>query len=200
MWRSWKRTWSAVLAGAFGIAVAAALAASAHARSEEFPNRTITFVCPFPAGGGTDALVRLLAAELQDKLRRPVIVENKAGAGTQIAAGAVAKAPADGYTLLLAPASTLAIAPATYKKLPYDPVKDFAPVGLVGSPQFALLANATLGAASLPDLIALIKGKNGLLSYGSSGIGTPHHLLMEMFLKMVGAKAQHVPIVAPYPR
>lgn len=182
-----------LLASGLGIASATLGFAEARAQSEDYPNRNITFVCPFPAGGGTDILVRLLAAQLQDKLKRPVIVENRTGAGTVIAAGAVAKSPPDGHTLLLAPVSTLAIVPATYKKLPYDPVKDFAPVGLVGSAQFALLANPGLGVATLPELIALLKNKSGQLSYGSSGIGTPHHLLMEMFLKTVDAQAQHVP-------
>ena len=122
-----------------------------------------------------------------------MIVENRPGAGTVIAAGAVAKSPPDGYTLLLAPVTTLAIGPHIYKTLPYDTVKDFAPVGLVGSAQFALVANPSLGAKTLPELIALIKSKDGQMSYGTSGASTPHHLFMEMFLKMIGAKAQHVP-------
>ena len=164
-----------------------------QAQADDYPTRNITFICPFPAGGGTDILVRLLAAELQDKLKRPVIVDNRPGAGTVIAASAVAKSPPDGYTLFLAPVTTLAIGPSIYKKLPYDTVKDFAPVGLVGSAQFALVANPSLGAKTLPELIALVKSKNGQMSYGTSGASTPHHLFMEMFLKSIGAKAQHVP-------
>jgi tripartite-type tricarboxylate transporter receptor subunit TctC len=164
-----------------------------HAQADDYPTRNITFICPFPGGGGTDILVRLLAAELQDKLKRPVIVDNRPGAGTVIAASAVAKSPPDGYTLFLAPVTTLAIGPSIYKKLPYDTVKDFAPVGLVGSAQFALVANPNIGAPTLPDLIALVKSKNGQMSYGTSGASTPHHLFMEMFLKMIDAKAQHVP-------
>ena len=122
-----------------------------------------------------------------------MVVENRPGAGTVIAASAVAKSPPDGYTLLLAPVTTLAIGPSIYKKLPYDTVKDFAPVGLVGSAQFALVANPNIGAPTLPELIALVKSKNGQMSYGTSGASTPHHLFMEMFLKMIDAKAQHVP-------
>jgi tripartite-type tricarboxylate transporter receptor subunit TctC len=163
------------------------------AQADDYPSRNVTFICPFPAGGGTDILVRLLAAELQDKLKKPVIVDNRVGAGTVIAANAVAHSPPDGYTLFLAPVTTLAIGPAIYKKLPYDTVKDFAPVGLVGSAQFALVANPNIGAPTLPDLIKLIKSKNGQMSYGTSGASTPHHLFMEMFLHMIGAKAQHVP-------
>jgi tripartite-type tricarboxylate transporter receptor subunit TctC len=165
----------------------------ALAQIDDYPSRTVTFLCPFPAGGGTDILVRLLAAELQDKFKRPVIVDNRVGAGTLIAVGATAKSQPDGYTLFLAPVTTLAIGPSIYKKLPYDTVKDFAPIGLVGSAQFALVANPGIGAATLPDLIALVKSKNGLMSYGTSGASTPHHLFMEMFLHMIGAKAQHVP-------
>jgi tripartite-type tricarboxylate transporter receptor subunit TctC len=165
----------------------------ARAQTDDYPSRTITFMCPFPAGGGTDILTRLLAQELQDRLKRPVVVENRVGGGTQLAANAVAKGPADGYQLLLAPVTTLAIGPSVYKSLPYDTVKDFAPVGLVGSAQFALVANPSLGAGSLPELIALIKIRNGQMSYATSGASTPHHLFMEMFLKMIGASAQHVP-------
>src|SRR5262249_17842096 len=166
-------------------------ALSAHA--QVYPQRTITFVCPFPTGGGTDILTRMLAAELSDKLKQTVVVDNRPGAGTVIAAQAVAKSQPDGYTLLLAPVTTLAIGPSIYKSLPYDTVKDFAPIGLVGSAQFGLVANPSLGAGTLPELIALIKSKPGQLSYGTSGASTPHHLFMEMFLKMIGGKAQHVP-------
>ncbi len=167
--------------------------ANAQAIAEDYPQRTVTFVCPFPAGGGTDILTRVLAQELQEKLKRPVVVENRPGAGTLIAASAVAKSPPDGYMLLLAPVTTLAIGPSIYKSLPYDTQKDFAPIGLVGSAQFALVANPALGAATLPELIALIRAKSGGMSYGTSGASTPHHLFMEMFLKMIDAKAQHVP-------
>jgi tripartite-type tricarboxylate transporter receptor subunit TctC len=180
----------AALALALGLALLAGNTARAQS---DYPARTITFICPFPAGGGTDILVRLLAAELQDKLGKPVIVDNRVGAGTLIAASAVAKSPPDGYTLFMAPVTTLAIGPSIYKKLPYDTVKDFTPIGLVGSAQFALVANPNIGAPTLPDLIALIKSKNGQMSYGTSGASTPHHLFMEMFLKMIDAKAQHVP-------
>ena len=165
----------------------------AHAQSDDYPSRNITFLCPFPAGGGTDFLTRMLAQELQDKLKRPVIVENRPGAGTQLAAGATAKSAPDGYTLFLAPITTLAIGPSLFKSLPYDTVKDFAPIGLVGSAQFALVANPSLGAATLPELITVIKSKNGQISYATSGASTPHHLFMEMFLKSIGATAQHIP-------
>ena len=126
-------------AALLSLVVAVALANPAAA--DDYPQHTVTFICPFPAGGGTDILTRMLAAELQEKLKQPFIVENRTGAGTQIAASAVAKSPPDGHMLLLAPVTTLAIGPSVYKSLPYDTVKDFAPVGLVGAAEFALVAN-----------------------------------------------------------
>src|SRR5262245_61967505 len=178
---------------ALAVGLGLALAGGARAQTDDYPSRTVTFICPFPAGGGTDILTRMLAQELQDKLKRPVIVENRVGAGTVIAASAVAKSPPDGYMLFIAPVTTLAIGPSIYKTLPYDTVKDFAPIGLVGSAQFALVASPALGAKTLPELIALIRSRDGQMSYGTSGASTPHHLFMEMFLKMIGARAQHVP-------
>ena len=172
------------------IALAATASAPAYA---QFPERTVRIVVPFDAGGTVDAVARALANRLNAKWNVPVIVENRPGAGNQRAASAVPKSPPDGHSLLLAPVTTLAIGPSVYKTLPYDTVKDFAPVGLVGSAQFALVANPSLGAATLPDLIALIKSKSGQMTYASSGASTPHHLFMEMFLRMIGATAQHVP-------
>src|SRR5215467_13419755 len=127
--------------------------------AQDYPTRTITFVCPFPAGGGSDVFARLLVQELQDKLKQTVIVENRVGAGTIVAAQAVARSAPDGYTLFLAPVTTLAIGPSIYKSLPYDTVKDFAPIGLVGSAQFGLVAHPSLGANSLRELITVIKSK-----------------------------------------
>ena len=178
---------------AFVLGLAAVSAAGAQSAADDYPQRNVTFLCPFPAGGGTDILTRILAAELQDKLKRTVIVENRPGGGTIIAAQAAARAAPDGHTIFLAPVTTLALGPNIYKTLPYDTVKDFAPIGLVGSSQFGLVANLKLGAATLAELIALIKSRDGLMSYASSGASTPHHLFMEMFLKVIGAKAQHVP-------
>jgi len=184
---------AAAVALLFGFALAVAGGHPAQAQADDYPSRNITFLCPFPAGGGTDILTRLLAQELQDKLGKPVIVDNRVGAGTQIAANATAKSAPDGYTIFIAPVTTLAIGPSVFKSLPYDTVKDFAPIGLVGSAQFALVANPDLNAPTLPDLIKLIKSKNGQMSYATSGASTPHHLFMEMFLKTIDAKAQHIP-------
>ena len=176
------------------LAVLCGVASLAHAQAaDDYPQRNVTFLCPFPPGGGTDLLTRLLAQELQDKLKKPVIVENRPGAGTIVAAQAAARAAPDGHTIFIAPVTTLAIGPSVYKSLPYDTVKDFAPIGLVGSSQFALIVNPGLGVNSVQELIALIKSRNGQMSFATSGASTPHHLFMEMFLKMTGGKAQHVP-------
>ena len=162
--------------------------------ADDYPQRTVTFIVPYPPGGGTDILTRMLAQALQDSLKQPFIVENRPGAGTLIAAAAVAKSAPDGYMLFLAPVTTLAINPAVYKSLPYDPIKDFASVGLVGAAQFVLVVNPSLGVNTLSELIALMKSKPpGEMSFASAGAGTPHHIFMEMFLKMAGVKAQHVP-------
>ena len=163
-----KRT--IVLALACGLAFDAA---PAQTPADGYPQRAVTFLCPFPAGGGTDILTRILAQELQDKLKRPVVVENRPGGGTIVAAQAAARAAPDGHTILLAPVTTLAMGPSVHKSLPYDTVKDFAPVGLVGSSQFALIVNPRLGVTTLGELIAFIRSKDGTLSYATSGAGHP---------------------------
>jgi tripartite-type tricarboxylate transporter receptor subunit TctC len=168
-------------------------AAADRAAAQAYPTRNVTILCPFPAGGGTDILARLLAAELQDKLKGTVIVENRPGASTQLAASATARAAPDGHTLFVATSTTLAYGPNLFKKLPYDVEKDFAPIAVVGSAHFALIANPSVGAKTLPELIAKLRESGGKLSYASAGPSTPHHLFMEMFLKSIGAKAQHVP-------
>jgi len=175
-------------------AFAALLFSVSPAAAQDYPQHPVTFVVPFPPGAATDLLTRLLAEELTDKLKQPFVVENKPGAGTLLAAQLVAHSRPDGYTLFMAPVTTLAMNPNVYKNLPYDPVKDFAPIGLVGSAQFVLVANPGLGAKTLPDLIALLKSKPpGTFSYGTSGAGTPHHFFMAMFMKMTGLQMQHVP-------
>jgi tripartite-type tricarboxylate transporter receptor subunit TctC len=174
------------------LALAAAPPGPARA-ADDYPTRAVTFVVPFPPAGGTDILARLLAQELTEKLKQPFVIENKPGAGTLVGAQYVAASKPDGYTLLLAPVTTLAINPHVYKTLGFDPIKDFAPIGLVGQSEFCLIVNNDLGVKTLPDLIALIKSKPGQMAYGSSGSGTPHHLFMEMFSKMAGLEMVHVP-------
>jgi tripartite-type tricarboxylate transporter receptor subunit TctC len=163
------------------------------ARAEAaYPVRTIRMLVPYPAGGTTDLLGRLIADQLKSGLNATVIVENKPGAGTTLGADQVAKSEPDGYTLLMATSTTLAINKTLYKKLPYDPVKDFAPIGLVAGVPFALIINPTIPAKTLPEFIAYAKSKPGL-AYGSAGNGSPQHLGAEMIKTATGIEIRHVP-------
>jgi tripartite-type tricarboxylate transporter receptor subunit TctC len=157
-----------------------------------YPSRTIKLIVPYPAGGTTDFLGRLVADQLKSGLGATVIVENKPGAGTTLGADQVAKADPDGYTLLMATSTTLAINKTLYKKLPYDPVKDFAPIGLVAGVPFALIVNPSIPAKTLAEFIAYAKTKPGL-AYGSAGNGSPQHLGAEMVKTAAGIDIRHVP-------
>jgi tripartite-type tricarboxylate transporter receptor subunit TctC len=157
-----------------------------------YPSRNIKMIVPYPAGGTTDFLGRLVAEQLKTGLGATVIVENKPGAATTLGADQVAKAEPDGYTLLMATSTTLAINKTLYKKLPYDPVKDFAPIALVAAVPFALVANPQIPAKTLADFIAYAKSTPGL-AYGSAGNGSPQHLGAEMLKTAAGIDIRHVP-------
>jgi tripartite-type tricarboxylate transporter receptor subunit TctC len=169
-----------------------ALLAGFPARAEAYPSRTIKMIVPYPAGGTTDILGRLVADQLKGGLGATVVVENKPGAGTTLGAEQVARSPPDGYTLLMATSTTLAINKTLYKKLPYDPVKDFAPIGLIAGVPFALIINSAISAKSLAEFIAYAKAKPGL-AYGSAGNGSPQHLAAEMLKARAGIDIRHVP-------
>jgi tripartite-type tricarboxylate transporter receptor subunit TctC len=156
-----------------------------------YPSRTVKLVVPYPAGGTTDLLGRMIADELQTGLGGTVIVENKPGAGTTIGAEQVARAAPDGYTLLLATSTTLAINKTLYRNLPYDPVKDFTPIALVAGVPFALIVNPSVPARTLSEFIAYAKSKPGL-AYGSAGNGSPQHLGAEMLKAAAGIEISHV--------
>jgi len=181
------------------LAAAVSISGISYTCAQPYPNRPVTFLVPYAPGGGTDVYARMLGEELSSKLHQPFVVENKAGAATQIAAASLVNAAADGHTLMMGSSTTLAMNPALYNKLSYN-VDDFAPVALVGSAYFVLVANPSVPAKTLPELIAYIKSQPpGSLSYGSSGAGTPHHLFMEMLLSMIGAKMTHVPYKGSVP-
>lgn len=166
------------------VAFAAGVAAPAFANT--FPARPITFVVPYPAGGASDVFARLIAERLQASLKQPVVVENRAGANGIIAYQHVAKAPADGHTILMANIGPSAINPSLYKNLPYDAMKDFAPITMVSWVPLVMVANPGLGVSTVPELIAKAKASPGGLSYGVSGIGTAGHLAMELFKSNAG--------------
>ena len=158
----------------------------------DYPARPVRIVVPSPPGGGTDIVARVLAQHFARTLGQPFFVENKPGAGNLIGIESAARSPADGYTLLFV-ASTLALNSVLYKKVPYDPVRDFAPITLAATAPNVLIVNPSLPAHTLAEFIALAKRKPGALSYGTPGIGTSPHLSMELLKSMAGIDLQHVP-------
>ncbi len=187
---------------AFGrsMAAAALLAATAstvHAAS--YPDRAVQFVVPFAAGGPSDVLARALAHKLSPALGQPVIVVNKPGAGTNLAAEFVARSPADGYTIFIMMVGTQAINEAMYEKLSYSTEKDFAPVSLIAASSLTLVAHPSFPAKNLPEAIALAKANPGRYNFGSSGAGTPLHLGGELLNKQAGISIQHVPYTGAAP-
>jgi tripartite-type tricarboxylate transporter receptor subunit TctC len=173
---------AALLVTACGVAVA-----------QDYPTRPVTIVVPFVSGGSTELLARLIAQGLEAKFGKPVIVENKPGAGTVIGSNFVAKAEPDGHTILMGTSSPIAINVTVHKALPYNPVTDFVPLAMVAESPFILLVNNDLPVKTIPELIAYGKANPGKLSYGSGGPGAPHHLFAEMFASMAGIKMTHVP-------
>jgi len=170
----------------------AVLAAPRALGQAAYPNRAIKMIVPYPAGGTTDFLGRLVADQFKTGLGATVIVENKPGASTALGAELVAKSEPDGYTLLMATSTTLAINRTLHKRLRYDPVKDFAPVALVAGVPFGLIVNPSIPATTLSEFIAYAKSKPGL-AYGSAGTGSPQHLAAEMLRSAAGIDIRHVP-------
>ena len=176
------------------MAAASLLAGAAPAAAADYPSKAIKLVVPYSAGGSTDALARLVAEKLTQRFGQPVVVENKPGASEQIAITSVTKAPADGYTLLLSTFSGLAVNPGLYgPKLPYDPLKDLAPVSLAATVPTVVVVHPQVPAKTMAELAAFIKSKPGAVSYASAGNGTPSHLGMESYKKLTGLDAVHVP-------
>lgn len=169
------------------------LAAAASASAQTFPAKPIRWLVPYAAGGGSDFLARTVAQTLSTQVGQPVLVDNKPGGNTALAAAETARAPADGYTVLSADNGTLVFNPALYKSLSYSPTKDLAPVTLMGKFPMILVAGANSGIATAKDFIARAKAKPGDLSYASAGAGSPHHLAMELLKVEAGLFMVHVP-------
>jgi tripartite-type tricarboxylate transporter receptor subunit TctC len=186
-----QHRWPATFAG---IVVAFALGSAGVKAEDKYPSKPVRIVVSFSAGGPTDTVARVMGAKMADLLGQQFVVENKVGAGGNIGADLVAKAPPDGYTLLMATVSTHAINPGLYKNMPYDPVRDFAPIGQVGVTPTLLGVHPSIPATDVKSLVAVIKENPGKFTYGSSGLGSILHLCGEQFKALAGGvNIVHVP-------
>src|SRR5215813_7600543 len=163
------------------------------AHAQDYPSRTITLVVPYAAGGGNDLLARIASEKMSKTLGQQVVIENRPGAGGSTATRAVAKSTPDGYTLVIGGTGTLAVNPTLYQNVGYDPRKDFAPVGLIGTSALIVLVNPNLPARSIRELIALAKKEPGKINYASAGVGSGIHLGTVLFEVMADVKLAHIP-------
>ena len=176
----------------FVAGVAAALWATG-ALAQAYPAKPIRLMVPFPPGGSTDIVARIVAQKLGAQLGQSLVIENRGGAGGTLGTAVVAKAPADGYQLVVGTTSTHVVSPSVYQKLEYDPVKDFAPISLMAVTPYLLVVNPGLQAKSLKELVALMKSRPGKLNYASAGVGSTTHLAMEMLKGASQTYALHIP-------
>jgi tripartite-type tricarboxylate transporter receptor subunit TctC len=175
------------LAGAIG------LGSNAGALAQQYPSKPVRVVVPFPPGGSTDILARVVGQKLAENLGQPVVIENRGGAGGNIGAELVAKSTPDGYTMLFSTSGIIVVNPHLYRKMAYDPIRDLEPVAMAATHGNLVLVHPSLPAKSIKDLIALAKAKPGQLNYGSGGVGTSPHLAAEMFKVMTKTDLVHVP-------
>lgn len=166
---------------------------SSAALAQAWPSKPIRVMVPFPPGGSTDIVARIMAQKLEKPLGQPLVVENRGGAGGTLGAAVGAKAPADGYNLTFGSTSTHVVAPSVYQKLEYDPVKDFQPISLVAVTPYLLVVNPQVPAKSVKELIDLMKAQPGKMNYASAGVGSTTHLAMEMLKNVSDTNATHVP-------
>jgi tripartite-type tricarboxylate transporter receptor subunit TctC len=178
---------------AFGLAAATAAVLGDTVHAQPFPQKPIRFVVPYPPSGGADFIARPIAQKLTELWGQPVIIDNRPGANGNIGTDLVAKSAPDGYTVLFATVSPLAISPAIYKKLPFDPRRDFAPITLLASTTAVLVVHPSLPVNSVAELVKFATGRKDLLSYSSSGSGSTNHLTTELFASRVGIRLVHVP-------
>jgi tripartite-type tricarboxylate transporter receptor subunit TctC len=175
---------------AFFVALAASFTA---ARADDYPSHPIRLIVPYAAGGGADSVARIIAKRVSETIGQPIVIDNKGGAGAILGTDIVAKAEPDGYTLLLGQSGPISINPAVYKNLPYDPVKDFAPITMTTAYPYILMVNAKLPVKNLKEFVALAKSKPSDLNYGTTGIGAANHLVTELFSSKAGLKMTHIP-------
>ena len=177
---------------AFALALATTLAGSAT-RADDYPSRPIRLIVPYAAGGGADSVARIVARRVSETIGQAIVIENRGGAGSIIGTDLVNKSDPDGYTLLLGQSGPISINPAIYKKLPYDPVKDFAPISMTTAYPYIMVVNPKLGVKTLKEFVALAKSKPGELNYGTTGVGAANHLVTELFDSKAGIKMTHIP-------
>jgi len=182
-----------VLAAGAALICAPSMCPTSVARAADYPTRPITLMIGFAPGGPSDVMARIITRKMEEILKQPFVVENRAGAGGSIAGAAVARAAPDGYTVLLATGSLLAINVSLYKNIGYDPEKDFEPITLVGTQTNVLYTHPSLPATTLGELIAYARANPGKLTYGSAGIGSTLHLAAEFFKRAAGVDILHVP-------
>jgi len=179
------------IGAAIGVALASLAFVQGHAQ-DAYPAKPVRMIVPFSPGTGIDILARTLAQKLPERWKTSVVVDNRPGASGNIGTEAVAKAAADGYTLLVT-ASTIVLNPSLFKPLPYDPVRDFAPVMPLAIGSLALVAHPSLPAKTAKELMTFAKGRPDEINYASPGNGTPHHLAMEFFKQRAGLRLTHIP-------
>jgi tripartite-type tricarboxylate transporter receptor subunit TctC len=173
-------------------ALAGAMAAGAT-RADDYPSHSIRLIVPYAAGGGADSVARVIAKRVGETIGQAIVIENRGGAGSIIGTELVNKSDPDGYTLLLGQSGPISINPAVYKNLPYDPLKDFAPVTMTTSYPYIMVVSAALGVKTVQEFVALAKRKPGELNYGTTGVGAANHLVTELFDSKAGIKMTHIP-------
>src|SRR5215471_5330457 len=164
-----------------------------HAVAQDYPNRPITLVVPFPPGGSTTIVARIVAEKMSEGLGQSIVIDNRGGAGGTVGSRAVSKGAPDGYTILLGYTGTLAIGPTLYGNVGYDPRKDFEPIGRIGTAPNTLVVHPSLPVHSVAELIAYAKANPGKVNYGSAGIGTVSHVCGEYFGTVAGVSLVHIP-------
>ena len=174
------------------LALAAPLLA-APAVADDYPSRSIRLIVPYAPGGGADSVARIVAKRVSESIGPPIVIENRGGAGSIVGTDMVAKAAPDGYTLLLGQSGPISINPAVYKTLPYDSVKDFAPITMTTAYPYILVVNSELPAKTLQEFVTLARSKPGAMNYGSTGVGAANHLVAELFNSKAGLQMTHVP-------
>jgi tripartite-type tricarboxylate transporter receptor subunit TctC len=180
----------AVASLAFAVA---ATSANHAARAADYPSRPIHLIVPYAAGGAADSIARILAKRIGKAIGQTIVIENRGGGGSIVGTEFVNKSEPDGYTLLLGQSGPISINPAVYKNLPYDPVKDFAPISMTTTYPYVMVVNSALGVKTLEEFVTLARSRPGALNYGTAGVGAANHLVTELFASKAGIKMTHIP-------